>query len=96
MRFSSVLVASLVSLASSHPGPRDGSAAMPKLLGVRQFLSEMKGRNVLLNIPDSVEAVNIDAFPEPISNLKIRQNVNGQCGAGFGSCAAGTCCSPAG
>lgn len=34
--------------------------------------------------------------PSPVGpQLEERANVDGQCGASFGSCAAGYCCSPA-
>ncbi|EDN91239.1 hypothetical protein SS1G_00642 [Sclerotinia sclerotiorum 1980 UF-70] len=75
----------LASLSSAHPGP-----AMPKLMGGREFLQTIKGRN---------------AMPAPIANLVHveertpevgpRAEDPNTCGPGVGSC-VNACCSPEG
>ena len=88
MRFSTVLAGALASVASAHSDPR--SAGMPKLMGGRKFLSEMKARNAL---PASVDAPAVH-IEEGQPALEQRQTSNGRCGKGIGSCT--NCCSAAG
>jgi len=91
MKLSSALVAALVGLATAHDS--DGSHHLPKILGGRKFLSEMRMRRSA-------------AVPEPIVNRKPLESPHRgsgprrrqddeepECGPGVGSCAAGVCCS---
>lgn len=86
------LVASL-HLAAAHG---DDGYFGPRLFGARKFWSEMRARRGTgFTAPPAVEHVRHgpQAQPEPLGR---RQNSDGQCGPGVGSCAAGSCCSPEG
>jgi len=96
MKFTTVIVGALASTASAHFDPRDIYSGIPKLMGGRKFLSELKARNAL-PAPLAAPPVYVEERqPAEENTLEERQNVNGQCGPGFGSCAVGSCCSPAG
>jgi hypothetical protein len=96
MKWSSALLAAGLGLASAHA---EGGRHVPKLVGARKFLSEMKMKRHLDSESPVARAAAV-AEPELVvegpANLEKRQNTDGQCGAGFGSCAAGYCCSPEG
>ena len=97
MKFTSVLVGALASVTAAHSDPRDEFAGIPKLMGARKFLAEMKARNALPPAFEAPAPLAQEEKREPAPEvLEERQNVDGQCGPGFGSCAAGICCSPAG
>jgi hypothetical protein len=94
MRWSPVVAASLSALPSliqAHEG-----MPLPKLIG-RNSVSDLKARNAFGSLNQKRAAAPAPA-PAPAAKprLEARQNTAGQCGAGFGSCAAGYCCSPAG
>ncbi|TGO34687.1 hypothetical protein BHYA_0186g00170 [Botrytis hyacinthi] len=75
----------LASLSTAHSGP-----AMPKLMGGREFLQTVKGRNAMLapiTSPVHVE----DRSPK----VAARANDPNTCGPGVGSC-VNACCSPEG
>lgn len=99
MKLGAVVVSALVSLTRAHDDPREIHAGVPKLLGARQFLSELKARNAL---PDAfaVPTEHIEErqllSDETVDTLEARQNSNGRCGPGLGTCATTECCSPAG
>lgn len=90
MKASRTLIVLLASAASAHD-LREGFAAVPRLLGGRKFLAELKARNAL---PAAFEksAMNIE---ERAVKLPARQNAAGMCGPGIASCAT-ECCSPEG
>jgi peptidoglycan/xylan/chitin deacetylase (PgdA/CDA1 family) len=97
MKFSTVVVGALAGAASAHSDPRDINAAMPKLLGGRKFLSEMRARHA---IPaPAPEAHAEKRRTEPLSSPTIEQrslptSSDGSCGPGVGYCT--NCCSPEG
>jgi len=89
--------------------------AAPRILGGRQFLSELRLRKTLMEdtsqfahrVPPAAAAAagssSTDGSHEDeneaksqTAKLQERQNKNGKCGAGRGSCAAGYCCSAEG
>ncbi|KAK6611093.1 polysaccharide deacetylase [Botrytis cinerea] len=75
----------LASLSSAHPGP-----AMPKLMGGREFLQTVKGRNAMpapITSPVHVE--------ERLPEVAPRADDPNTCGPGVGSC-VNACCSPEG
>lgn len=84
-----VALATLPAIIQAH-----GSFA-PKLVGLRS-VEELKARNAFrLKSRAPVPHPAPVAAPQPASQPQIqkRQNTDGQCGAGKGSCAAGYCCS---
>lgn len=72
-------VAVAAPFVSAHNG-----LATPKILGVN--IRDLKARNILTSMADRAN------LHEARIDLESRQNTNGQCGPGFGSCAAGSCC----
>ena len=95
MKLTTLLIEGLTFAACSHAHSQDTYGGTPQLLGGRKFLAELKGRSAL---PAPVRApIYIEKW-EPTEGrlLEERQNVNGNCGPGYGSCAASECCSPEG
>ncbi|CAG8971104.1 hypothetical protein HYALB_00010681 [Hymenoscyphus albidus] len=88
MKYTTIIVGAIASVTSAHSVSSDANAVVPQLLGGRKFLSEMKARGAL---PDAAVPAHIEAKREVVE----RQNTEGRCGPGFGSCATG-CCSGAG
>lgn len=102
MHWSPLLLVAYAGLAAAH-----GDHALPKLVGGRKFLSELRAaRNLVANRP-AVAARDTSSIPE-VRELEDRSpdaktvgprqvgGTAGQCGAGYGSCARGYCCSPEG
>lgn len=95
MKTSLVLAAALVGLVTCHGD--HGGQHIPKILGGRKFLSDLKFRQPA-------------PLPEPIGpripirserrqaggKRQIDDNTDGRCGSGAGSCAEGYCCSSEG
>lgn len=100
MKWSSALLAASCGLVVAH-----GDLPVPRLMGARRFLSEMKARRdpVLSGAPHAerirpvqhVEPAQHDHVPRHAGHDK-RQNTDGKCGPRDGSCAVGYCCSDAG
>ncbi|RDL35375.1 uncharacterized protein BP5553_07306 [Venustampulla echinocandica] len=88
------VLGSLISATAAHSESGDGNAGLPKFMGARKLLSEMKARNAL---PHPLEATVQAEKRQPVKaeTLEERQDSNGRCGPGFGKCAT-NCCSPAG
>ncbi|KAH8683189.1 hypothetical protein BGZ60DRAFT_524529 [Tricladium varicosporioides] len=96
MKVTSIIVGGLAALASAHSDHREDHAGLPKLMGGRKFLSELKARGAL---PSALEdaAMLVEERQEPVeSTLEVRQNANGRCGVGFGAKCTTGCCSAAG
>lgn len=91
MKYSTVLVGGLASIASAHSVARDANAVVPQLVGGRKFLSEMKARG---SLPEAAIPAHTEAKRE-VGEMVERQNADGRCGPGFGACTTG-CCSGAG
>ncbi len=106
MKFPLVLVGALAGAASAHSDPRDINVAMPKMLGGRKFLSELRARHAL---PAPVPEIHVEeeraiaSTPtleerEGTPTLEERKTLptssDGSCGPGVGYCT--NCCSPAG
>lgn len=91
MRFSTAVAAAaaVMPFASAHEG-----APVPKIAGLN--VKDLKARHLLSNLKARFAEVNAHETHEKRGSLETRQNVDGQCGPGFGSCAAGVCCSQAG
>lgn len=94
MHFPTVFTAVAVvfpSIVAAHGEPG------PKIFG-RRTVAELKARSVFGNNYARAVGPELDhAHPAVKREEKEkRQNTDGQCGAGFGSCAAGVCCSPGG
>ena len=93
MHFPTIFTAVAVvfpSIVAAHGEPG------PKIFG-RRTVAELKARSVFGN--NHARAVGPEAdHAHPLAvkreEKEKRQNTNGQCGAGYGSCAAGICCSP--
>jgi hypothetical protein len=93
MRLSSAFVTVLIGLAAAH-GDHDGQH-IPKLLGGRRFLADLKARRGLTPRPRTVAKTPLGPARQPgsLRNRQIDDNVDGPCGPGIGSCAVGYCCS---
>jgi hypothetical protein len=88
MHFSTALaaIAAVAPLVNAHDVP-----GAPKIAGLN--MRDLKARSVLDNLKARAAAVEQHAE----HHLKPRQGgTDGQCGASFGSCAAGYCCSESG
>ena len=100
MKIATVLFGAIASLASAHDDPREAHSGMPKLLGARRFLSELKARNALpdaFNVPAGHLEEHQPTDGDVMEDLRDRQvSTTGQCGPGFGICPSTQCCSPAG
>jgi hypothetical protein len=101
MKYATLVVAAVASLATAHSDPRDVHAGIPKMLGGRKFLAELRAKNAL---PDSLRIEK--KAPTPVTHVEKRRAVEGeleerqtgidptgQCGPGFGVCPTGQCCS---
>jgi hypothetical protein len=81
----------------AHAGPGD-DVPIPKLAGARRFLEEFTGERRWEHGVRSVsethsrERRHADDLEER-GGLEGRQSSSGRCGARYGSCAAGLCCS---
>ncbi|KAK4163498.1 hypothetical protein QBC43DRAFT_319744 [Cladorrhinum sp. PSN259] len=94
MRLSTTILAASLGLATAHDD--HGGQHVPKLLGGRKFLSEL-GARWKTAAHDAIVAKSYGPHQQrQTRNLDKRQNTNGKCGAGSGSCAEGYCCSSAG
>ena len=94
MKFTTFVFGVLASIASAHTDPREAHVGIPKLVGGRKFLSELKARSAL-PIPEAVADIHVEERQPPMgAGLEERQTSDGQCGPGIGSCT--NCCSPAG
>ncbi|KAK1751690.1 hypothetical protein QBC47DRAFT_433673 [Echria macrotheca] len=106
MRFSYALLtaASWAGLAAAH-GDDHGEQHLPKLLGARRFLADMKMRRAA-----GVQLPPVGPAPQAPSRQPVKrsgpgplrkrqdddENTDGNCGPGIGSCSPGYCCSPEG
>jgi hypothetical protein len=105
MKYSALVVAAIASIASAHADPRDVHAGIPKMLGGRKFLAELRAENAL---PEALRVEKRETgapvkreptvkFMDSVEELEERQvSTNGQCGPASGHCPAGQCCSAAG
>ena len=92
MRYSTTIaaVAAVAPIISAHDGPR-----IPKIAGLN--MRDLKARNLMDNIKARAAELAWDAHVPDKQRLKPRQGgTDGKCGAGFGSCEAGYCCSETG
>jgi hypothetical protein len=90
MKLSSALLAASLGLAWAHG---DHEQHVPKLLGVRKFLSGPEGRRRAA-LGESPVAKRQHGPTNRRGSLKGRQDDDeGQCGPGIGSCDDGECCS---
>lgn len=95
MKVSCVVLGALVTLSRAHYDPRDTHAGLPKLVGARQFLSELKARGALPEAFENQQLEKRHAVQTPESTeatLKGRQSTD-QCGPNLGTCIASDCCS---
>jgi hypothetical protein len=96
MKLTAAVVGALASLASAHNDPREVHAGIPKLVGARRFLSEMKASNAVpaaLNLrAEHNEKRHLEA-DENLTNLQPRANSNKRCGPNLGTCVSTECCS---
>jgi hypothetical protein len=91
MHFSTTLaaIAAVVPLINAHDAP-----GLPKIAGLN--IKDLKARSLFDNLKARAAEVTRHVVHEKKS-LKSRQGgIDGQCGASFGSCAAGYCCSSEG
>jgi hypothetical protein len=86
MLYTSALAAAVAvaPLAQAHGGGLQIMGLHPKDLKARSILSE-------LGIPVGRSSGHANS-----NKIEARQNTDGQCGAGYGSCAPGVCCSQSG
>ncbi|KAI0392311.1 carbohydrate-binding module family 18 [Xylariaceae sp. FL0594] len=71
-----------------------GGQPVPRLVGARKFLSEINGdKSWEQAVRSQPRERRHDVDMEPRGELKERQNTSGKCGARYGSCASGYCCS---
>ena len=96
MRLSSAFVAVLFGLAAAH-GDHDGQH-IPKLLGGKRLLADLKARQGIAPHPRSFARAPLGPArgPDPLHSRQIDDNIDGRCGPGVGSCATGYCCSSEG
>ncbi len=94
MHWSPVLLAAAgAGLVAAHG---DGEWAAPKLLGARKFMAELMAESGLgFGSPAAVVGAHARERREHqhIHDKRQEGGRDGQCGAGFGSCARGYCCS---
>ena len=106
MKYTTLVAAAIASIASAHSDPRDVHAGIPKMLGGRKFLADLRRENALpeaLRVEKREPVVEVEKreptvkFMDSVEELEGRQvSTNGQCGPQFGHCPAGQCCSAAG
>jgi hypothetical protein len=70
MKLAVVAVGALASLVTAHYDPREGHVGIPKMLGARKFLSELRARKALPEIFTSF-AGHVEA-PQPAVKVKQR------------------------
>ncbi|KAN0103372.1 family 4 carbohydrate esterase [Hyaloscypha variabilis] len=94
MKYTTLVATALASIASAHSDPRDVHAGIPKMLGGRKFLAELRAKNAL-PAPLMMEKREPDVqVMRSVEDLEERQiSTNGECGPGLGHCPAGQCCS---
>ncbi|KAK1826954.1 hypothetical protein QBC39DRAFT_394045 [Podospora conica] len=96
MKTSLVLAATLVGLVASH-GDDHGGQHIPKILGGRKFLSDIKLRQPApLPEPIGPRIESRSERRQTGGKRQIDDNIDGRCGPGAGSCADGYCCSAEG
>ncbi|OAL51486.1 chitin binding protein, partial [Pyrenochaeta sp. DS3sAY3a] len=78
----------VVAVAAPFISAYDGSATL-KIVGVN--IRDLKARSILASMAEKSK-LTAARHQEARGNLDSRQNTDGQCGPGFGSCAAGSCC----
>jgi hypothetical protein len=88
MHLSSALAAVAVAVPFVAAGP-----AIPRLAGLN--VRDLKARNMLTNMFERADLAAAEHH-KARGNVESRQNTDGQCGPGFGSCAPGYCCSQEG
>jgi hypothetical protein len=103
MKYTTLVVVAITSIAGAHSDPRDVHAGVPKMLGGRKFLAELRAEKALpeaLNVEKREPDVQVEKrepvveFMNSVEELEERQvSTNGQCGPSFGHCPAGQCCS---
>lgn len=103
MKYTTLVVAAIASIAGAHSDPRDVHAGIPKMLGGRKFMAELRAEKALpeaLKVKKREPDVQVEKrepvveFMNSVEELEERQiSTNGQCGPSFGHCPAGQCCS---
>jgi hypothetical protein len=97
MKYTTLVVAAIASIAGAHSDPREVHAGIPKMLGeLRAEKALPEALKVEKRKPDvQVEKREpVVEFMNSVEELEERQiSTNGQCGPGFGHCPAGQCCS---
>jgi len=98
MKYTTLVVGALASIASAHSDPRDVHAGIPKMLGGRKFLAELRAKNALpepIRVEERAEKrAPMVENPRMEQSLEERQiNPDGMCGPGIGYCASTQCCS---
>jgi hypothetical protein len=89
MKLSLALLAASCGLVAAH-----GDFPLPKIVGGRRFLSDLKGRHGPdLPRPRPAQHAHVE---KKSKSQKRQSNTSGQCGPGYGSCAVGYCCSSEG
>lgn len=91
MKWSSALLAASCGLVAAH-----GDLPIPRFVGARKFLSELKARHEGPVLPRATVEHTEHAHVETRADHEKRQNTDGKCGPDDGSCAPGYCCSDAG
>jgi hypothetical protein len=92
MKLSAAILAASLGLAFAHG---EHGQHMPKLVGARKFLSGFAARR--RETSGDHGAVKRQHLPtSQRGNIAERQDDDGQCGPGIGSCASGLCCSAEG
>jgi hypothetical protein len=82
-------IAAIAPFVSAHEG-----ASLPKIAGLN--IRDLKARNVFADLKArAADLQNVETHKKRAA-LEPRQNVDGPCGDGIGSCAAGVCCSQSG
>jgi len=96
MKLSSTLVAAWLALVAGHGD--HGGQHIPKLVGGRRFLSDMRMRRAATVQGPTFAGAQDRSVKQPqlLDNRQIDDNTDGKCGPGVGSCAPGYCCSAEG
>lgn len=92
MKVSAVVLSALIAQGLAHYDPREAHAGVPKLIGARQFLSELKARMALPKAYSAPHVKERHPAHEQEANLENRQSTN-RCGPNLGTCVASLCCS---
>lgn len=94
MKYSTLVVGALASVGAAHSDPRDIHAGIPKMLGGRKLMAELRAENALPEALKMEKREPVVQHMRSVEELEERQiSTNGQCGPGFGHCPAGQCCS---